>query len=93
MPADTMLEELEGAARALAINVTWDTLTDGAGAGGLCRVKGEWRVIGDRRAPAGEKVEVLAQALAGFDLEKVFLSPRVREIVESHRPPRSEGGT
>jgi hypothetical protein len=83
MKAEAMLEELERAAETLEVRVTYETLTaDATLSGGLCKVKGQWRVILDRRASPSEKVSMLAQALARFDLERVFLSPEVREVVE-----------
>ena len=46
------------------IKVTYENIGGELGAGGLCKVKGEHRVIVDKRATDGEKVTVLAQALA-----------------------------
>jgi hypothetical protein len=60
---------------------------EGMGQGGLCKVRGQWRVIIDRRASPGERVVLLARALARFDLEDVFLSPEARELLDQHRPP------
>jgi len=84
---DRALEELEAVAAKAGITVQIDSLTgEGMGQGGLCKVRGQWRVIIDRRASAGERVVLLARALAGFDLEGVFLSPEVRELLERYRP-------
>ena len=52
------------------------------GAGGLCKVKGEHRVIVDKRATDGEKVTVLAQALSRFPLDDLFISEKTRELIE-----------
>ena len=83
MKLDRALAELEEAARKIGITVQHDHLTgEGASQGGLCKVKGSWRIILDRKAAPGEKVVVLAQALSSFDLEGVYLSPEVRELVE-----------
>ena len=87
MRSDEILEELERAADKVGVRVSYETLGgDTFGPGGLCKVKGEWRVIIDRRASASEKVSLLAQALRRFDLDPVYLSPEVRQIVE--RQPR-----
>ena len=51
------------------------------GAGGLCKVKGEWRCIVDKRANDGDKVTVIAQSLARFDLEDVFMSEETRALI------------
>jgi hypothetical protein len=83
MKVEQLLEELERVASRVGARVTYDIFTgEHVGSGGLCRVKGEYRVIIDRRATASEKLGVLAQALAGFDLEAVYLSPEARELLE-----------
>lgn len=77
-----ILEELEGACAKVGVSVVYAELTgEGMSTGGLCKVKGEWRVIVEKRASPGEKVSVLARALATFDTEPVFLSPQARELV------------
>jgi hypothetical protein len=87
MKFDRVLGELEAAAAKLGVQVQIDTLAgEGMGQGGLCKVRGQWRVIIDKRASPGERVVLLARALAGFDLEGVFLSPEARELCDSHRP-------
>ena len=48
----------------------------------MCKVKGEHRVIVDKRATDGEKVTVLAQALAKFPLEEIFMSEKTRALIE-----------
>jgi hypothetical protein len=44
------------------------------GAGGLCKVKGEWRVIIDKRATPGDRLSILALALSRVPREGVTLS-------------------
>ena len=87
MKSEQLLEELERAAEKLDVRVSYETLSADVGPGGLCKVKGQWRAIVDRRAPASEKVALLAQALSQFDLEALFLSPEVREIIDAKRKP------
>jgi hypothetical protein len=84
---EPVLEELEGAADKLGVKVSYETLAETVGGGGLCKVKGQTRIIIDKRGNAGEKVATLARALAGFDLGGIFLSPRAREIVERYLAP------
>lgn len=92
MKMDRVLVELEEAATKVGVTVQHDSITgEGAGQGGLCKVRGQWRIIIDRRATPGEKVVVLAQALGSFDLEGVFLSPEVRELLARYRPAASGG--
>jgi hypothetical protein len=86
MKARDMLEELERVAEKKAVKVSYEAIGGELGAGGLCKVKGEWRVIVDKRATDGEKVNVLAAALARFDLDDVFMSEQTRAHVEKNRP-------
>jgi hypothetical protein len=74
--------------------------------GGLCRIRRERVVLVDANLGLAERVGVLAGALARFDLEAVYVPPKLREIIESrgsapdggrHEPPsrqvaRLEGG-
>jgi hypothetical protein len=82
MKPDTMLTELEAAATALTVKVSYETLLSSVGMGGLCRVKGQLRVIIDKRANPRERVATLAQALSKLDTDALTLSRPVREVIE-----------
>ena len=84
MKIQDTLKELENVAEQLKIKVTYENIGGELGAGGLCKVKGEHRVIVDKRATDGEKVTVLATALARFPLDDVFMSEELRAHVEKH---------
>jgi hypothetical protein len=62
------------------------------GAGGLCKVKGEYRIIVDKRASAEERVTTVATALAQvikatkLDTAALELSPKLREVLRMHEP-------
>jgi hypothetical protein len=81
--ADT-LKELEDVAEKKSIRISYELIGGELGAGGLCKVKGEHRVIVDRRATDGEKATVIATALARFPLEDVFMSEDTRAMIERH---------
>jgi len=86
MKAEKLSEALEVAAAAVGLKVRYETMTgETAGAAGLCRVRGVWNVIMDRKTQPSERVSILAQALTGFDLEGVFLPPEAREAVDAQR--------
>ena len=78
---ERMVEELKGAARTLGFEVREEELLREVGyraRSGVCRI-GEQRVILlDRTLSLADRVEVLCAALAGYDLESVFLSPALR---------------
>ncbi len=81
MKVQDTLKELETVAEKKAIRVSYENIGGELGAGGLCKVKGQHRVIVDKRATDGEKVNVLAQALAQFPLEDVFMSEETRALI------------
>lgn len=92
MEVDNLLTELEALATKLEVQVVYDHLTgEGMGPGGLCKLKGKWRIIVERRSSVRERMALLVQALSRFNLENHFLSPALREYVDRIVPPRAEG--
>ena len=85
MKMDPILEELEAVAAKLGVKVSYESLAETVGGGGLCKVKGTFRVIIEKRGTVGEKLATLARALAALDTSAVFLSPSAREIVERYQ--------
>ena len=81
MRIDDTLRELEAIAEKLKIRVSYEALGGELGAGGLCKVKGEYRVIIDKRSTAGERATVIAQSLAGFSLDEIFIAPEIRDLI------------
>lgn len=106
MKPEVVLELLETAAEQLKVRVSYESLQTSVVHGGLCRVKGEYRIIVDKRASAEERVTTLATALAqvvklnrsspGVDDmtdPAIELSPKVREVLRMHEPgPMRVGG-
>ena len=90
MKPEQMTETLEQAAAQLGIQVRYDTMTgDAAGGGGLCKVKGTWCVIMDRKTPPADRAATLIDALSGFDTDSLFLPPKVREALAARRSERA----
>jgi hypothetical protein len=90
MKPEQMTEVLEQAAHQLGIKVRYETLTgETMGAGGLCKIRGEWAVIIDRRANASDRAALLVESLASFDTDSVFLPPELREAVVQRRAARA----
>jgi hypothetical protein len=86
MKPEQITETLEQAAAQLGVRVRYETMTgDTAGGGGLCKVKGEWCVIIDRKTPSADRAALLIEALAGFDTDGVFLPPQLREAIAGKR--------
>jgi hypothetical protein len=100
MKPEVVLELLETAAGQLKVRVSYEPLQTSVVHGGLCRVKGEYRIIVDKRATAEERVTTLATALAqvlklnrpgihvgaGAANDPVELSPKVLEVLRMHEP-------
>jgi hypothetical protein len=87
MKPEVMLELLENAADQLGIKVSYEPLqTAGVTGmrGGLCKVKGTFRVIIDKRATHEERMVTLATALAGFDTSELVLSQKVRDLLRTY---------
>jgi hypothetical protein len=85
MKPQALLQELERAADQLAVKVSYEPMAATVGHGGLCRVKGQYRVIIDKRATNFERAETLAVALAQLDTSDVRMHRRVREWVDYYR--------
>jgi hypothetical protein len=98
MKAEVVLELLEAAADQLAIKVSYEPLqTSGIQTGlrgGLCRVKGQFRVIIDKRASDEERLATLATALASFDTSELELHQDVRAVLRTYErsAPRHVSG-
>ena len=92
MKPEVLLELLESAAGQLKVRVSYEPLQTSVVHGGLCRVKGEYRIIVDKRASAEERVTTVAAALAQViqathvDATALELSPKVREVLRIHAP-------
>jgi hypothetical protein len=74
------LTELEDAAKALEVNVTYEDLKTSKG--GSCRVMETRRIIINKHLHANEKINILARELARFDLSGLDLSERVRKKIQ-----------
>jgi hypothetical protein len=94
MKPEVVLELLEAAAEKLKVRVSYEPLQTSVVHGGLCRVKGDYRIIVDKRASAEERVTTLATALAQVmkqsgilpDDATLELPPKVRDVLRMHEP-------
>lgn len=88
MKSDVMLELLENAAGQLGIKVSYEPLqTSGIQTGlrgGLCRVKGVYRIIIDKRATNEERMTTIATAISTFDTTGLDVPQRVRDFIKMH---------
>ena len=84
-----MLHELEAAAARLNVQVSYEALQASIGAGGMCRVRGQMRIIIDKRAQLGERIATIAQGLARLAASSVELGERARDLVRQYAQPRA----
>jgi hypothetical protein len=88
MKPEVLLELLESAAEQLKIRVSYEPLQTSVVPGGLCKVKGEYRVIVDKRATAEERVTTLAASIARMvertetDTTALDFPPKVQEVLK-----------
>ena len=85
---EALCEELKEVATRLGMQVREEILLREVGyrvRSGLCRVHGEDVVFLDRSLPPEERVQVLLDALAGRDVETLYLSPALRRLLEGRR--------
>ncbi|HWU89145.1 MAG TPA: hypothetical protein VN253_17890 [Kofleriaceae bacterium] len=93
MKPEVLLEQLEQAADRLGIRVSYEQLQSSVVTGGLCKVKGAYRIIIDKRASSEERLSTLAAALAAFPpgnpggwIDASEVSPKLRELLRLHEP-------
>lgn len=80
--AQEQLSELERLAGELDVDVSYEPMAGLVqGVGGLCRVRGRYRIIVDRKLKPPERLQIVADALRRFDTEDHFVSPQVRRLL------------
>jgi len=82
MPTPDLLKSLETLADQLNVTLKYE---EGEFKGGLCRVRGKNMIILPLAAPAEEKIERLASGLSNFDMDKVYVLPLIRDLLDSFR--------
>jgi hypothetical protein len=87
MKSEQLTEILETAAGQIGVKVRYETLVASGptGGGGLCKIKGDWCVIIDKKTAPSERVSILCDALATMDTDGIYLPPKVREMVAQRR--------
>ena len=86
MKPEQITDALEQAAAQMGVRVRYEVMTgDSAGAGGLCKIRGEWTVIMDRKATPSDRAAMLVEALSEFDVDAVYLPPEIRQVLNKRR--------
>lgn len=87
-----ILQSLEGLAAQLEIEVRYEALADeeiSVQSGG-CRVLGRNLIILDDRLALEQQARILARELSRYDLENLYVLPRVREYILIHSASREK---
>lgn len=85
---EALCEELQELASRLGVEVREEPLLREVGYhvhSGACRVHGRDLIILERGLPASDRIDVLLRGLAGRDFETHYLSPALRQLIESTR--------
>jgi len=84
MKQELILHHLEEIAEKLSIKISYEDLKkEGISSkGGLCRIKGEERIIINKSLTVAEKVDILANELSKFDMDSIYIPPAVKQLLE-----------
>jgi len=79
-----VLEYLEDLAERLGIEIIYARLggEDFRVKGGLCKVKGMHKIFIDPSETLEGQTRILTQALSSFNMEGIYLLPKIRELLE-----------
>jgi len=82
-----LLQQLEELAGALGVKVLYESLRQDEFVikSGTCTLRGQLLVVIDHQLPLPDRIRVLADCLARFDLSTIYLVPAVRELIEARR--------
>jgi hypothetical protein len=86
-----LLDELTRAAERAGITVRTESFDPNLSdvkrpRGGLCTLRGARLILVDAKLPLPEQIATIAEALAGVDLEHLFLTPVVRATIGAYAP-------
>ena len=81
---DSLLQSLIELAEKLSVRVIFKNLKDDEFVikSGMCSIKGDTLIIIDSRVSLEEKVKTLCKELKKFNLDNIFISPAIRDILQ-----------
>ena len=84
MQSRKVLEYLEDLALRLGVEIVYEKLGEEEFSvkGGLCKVKGTYKIFMDQSVTIEGQIKILASALSSFDTEEVYILPFIREILD-----------
>ncbi len=89
----SLLEELETLSEKLHVAIVYEKIRSiHPRKGGLCLIKGQYRLYIEKKSSISERAAILLDSLSLFDLEDVFISPRTRELLAAKQVENRERG-
>ena len=86
MEENTIIEQLEELVKTFGIQIRSEAIKQDEDlakvVGGLCLLKGEYVLIINSKTTKAERINTLATALKHFDLDKIYLRPVIRELLD-----------
>ncbi len=86
MNEETIIDHLEDLAEKLGIKIYYEVIRQEEESanvtGGLCLLKGEYVLIINSRATVEDRMNVLARAVKHFDLDRIYIRPVLRELLD-----------
>jgi hypothetical protein len=88
----SLLRHLEDLAARLELEIRYEDLRDDEVPihSGGCRLSGRTLVLIDVHLPPLERSRILARELCRYDLEDLYLLPRIREFIQLQGSPREK---
>ena len=89
-----MIPLLEELATRLDVAIRYETLTQSGvgGTGGLCKVRGSWWLLIDKKTTPSERVAILVDALADFDTAAAGAPEKIEELFALRRIAKAHTG-
>ena len=89
MDESTIVRQLEELAETFGLQIRYEPIKMDddlpSVPGGVCRFKGDNVLIINSNTTMREKIKTLAEAVKNFDLDRVYILPVIRELLEKAR--------
>ena len=86
MDENTIIEQLEELVKSFGIQIRSEAIKQDEDlvkvVGGLCLLRGEYVLIINSKATTMDRIWTLATALKHFDLDRIYLRPVLRELLD-----------
>ncbi|MDY6820839.1 MAG: hypothetical protein SVN78_04370 [Deferribacterota bacterium] len=80
MNKSDILTELENLSSKLSVKIVY---ANTGLKGGLCRIYNDYYIFLDRKSNLDYKVSIICEALKKFDLSNIYITPKIRKIIEN----------